>query len=67
MVNYDTLHFCFYLIDFQLYTNSTSTFGVFTVKSHSVTLKIVSKMLLKQSEIPPPIFRKTIGSSTVLL
>ena len=54
----------FNLIDFQLNTDFPSQFGVFTVKSPSVTQRSVSQDTgYKKSLNPSPFLHKTIGSN----
>ena len=58
--------FCFYIIDFQLDTDSLPNFAFFTVKSPSVTQRSVSQenAFIKRAIIRQLFFfRKTIGSN----
>ena len=56
--------FRFHLTDFQLNTDFTSQFCVFTVKSPSVTQRSVSQeYAFKKSKNLSPFFRRTIGSN----
>ena len=56
--------FCFYIVNFQLYTDSPSKFCVFYCKNHLTLLKIISKKnAFEKSKNLSPIFCKTIGSN----
>ena len=60
--------FNFYIIDFQLNTDFSSQFCVFTVKSRAcVTRRLVSQEnAMKKSKDPSPFVRKTLGSNNYL-
>ena len=50
--------FCFYQLNFQLNTDFTSQFGIFTVKSPTVTQRSISQeYAFKKSKTPSAFFR----------
>ena len=63
MIIWSTAHFVSTLSIFQLYIDFPFQFGVFTVKSPSVTQRSVSQEnAYKKSQNPSPFLHKTIGS-----